>query len=126
MNLRKATATILIVSLLVIAQPIDTVRCEFGDDQEPIFNADIWLIQVDKSEMDSIEKELGFHLNPPDGKVFLSKEERSKLLKAFENAKSAKILRADSLRTFQGCCNARWQDEEVKFPYKYKHAISDQ
>jgi hypothetical protein len=88
--------------------------------ERPGYNAEIRLIQIDKVEMDAIEKEVGFHLNPPDGKVLLTPDERKKLLAAFEQAESAEYLEVEQLRAFPECCNLRKQAEEIRYPTSFE------
>lgn len=88
---------------------------------------DLYCIQLDKSELDAIEDEIGFHLDPPDGKVLLTKAERTKLLNAIEKAESAQFLGREILISIPGCSCGRdkRRSEEVRYPTSYAPALAD-
>jgi hypothetical protein len=82
----------------------------------------IMCIEISEAEIENIEKQIGFSLNPLNGKIILTPEERKKLLDAVEKSRSAKILGSESVTSLFMCqCGiGKEESEEIRYPASYK------
>ena len=89
-------------------------------DSEKWIPVNIWtsisFIQIDKKEMDAVEKQIGFKLDPEDGKLYLNLEEKKKLMPALEKAKSFEILASGSVLSISGQQGYVKLAEEIRYP----------
>jgi Flp pilus assembly secretin CpaC len=87
--------------------------------QEQYIVGQVWVsvdfVQLDKKDFGSVEKELGFLLDPICGKVMLKPDEKKKLMEAIEKAPSADFLGSASLMTLTGGQGQTQLVEEIRY-----------
>jgi len=72
-------------------------------------------IQLDRKDIEEVEKNLGFPLDPIDGKVVLDSGERKKLMAAIDKAQSVDYLGSASVLAIPGQCAQSKLVEEVRY-----------
>jgi hypothetical protein len=76
-------------------------------------------VELDRATMRDFEESLGFKLSPPDGKAFLTGDEKENLLALVEKDKRASLVASLAVVTPSGQ-QAQGEDvEEVSFPAEY-------
>ncbi len=80
---------------------------------------EVQFIQLDKIDMNEVEKEIGFTLSPPDGKLILSPQEKSKLLEAIAVKKSTETIGTASVVTLSGEQAQMQTVEQVRYPTEF-------
>ncbi len=78
-----------------------------------------WFIELDKKDMDDVEKKIGFSLDPVNGKFYLNAREREILMNALEVAPSVEYLGAASIVTISGQQAQAQLVEEVLYPTEF-------
>ena len=100
--------------------PAGTSPFQKTSDSEKWIPVNIWtsitFIQIDKKEMDAVEKQIGFKLDPEDGKLYLSLEEKKKLMAVLEKAKTFEILASGSILSISGQQGSVNLVEEIRYP----------
>ena len=76
----------------------------------------VYFIQLDKKDMDAVEKKIGFSLDPSTGKPYLDAKERKKLMDALDEAPSIEYLGSASTVTISGQQAQTQLVEEVRYP----------
>ena len=129
----KKLRTLLIVLLLLVAGTMLRVSTSYSQagvkevpptwKQYEMQTANVWVevqfIQLDKIDMDEVEKEIGFTLTPPDGKLILSPQEKSKLLEAITAKKNAETIGTASLVTLSGQQVQMQTVEQIRYPTEF-------
>ncbi len=108
----------MLVFFLLVALPAAGPQWHW-DDLADEFNLDVYYIQIDRTEMHAIEQELGFKLGHPSGKIFLTPDERKKLLDALRNAESAEVIGQGANRAMAGMCEMTQHVEEIRYPIEF-------
>ncbi len=85
-------------------------------------------VQLDRKDMEEVERDLGFPLDPIDGKVVLDSGERKKLMGAIDKAPSVEYLGSASVLTIPGGQAQSELVEEVRYweeTLEYKEVEED-
>ncbi len=129
----KKLRSLLIVLLFLVAGTmfrVSTLYSQAGVKEVPPTSkqyetqtANVWLevqfIQLDKIDMSEVEKEIGFTFIPPDGKLILSPQEKSKLLEAIAAKKSAETIGTASVVTLSGEQVQMQTVEQIRYPTEF-------
>ena len=120
--MRNHTAVELFIILLGVSFLI-SVEAEKSQAAKPAdITTEFMCIELSKAELEKIEKTIGFSLDPLDGKILLSGDERKKLLAAIRESESAEILGTRSITSLPMCqCGLKKEESErIKYPARYR------
>ena len=78
------------------------------------------IVQIDLTELKKVEEELGYVLDPPDGKVMFTGAERRELLEALEKAESFEYIGTETMTVNSDNASQTQKVEEVRYNSEYE------
>jgi hypothetical protein len=119
------TVLIFSVGLLLCAARTSPEEAPVAVEPGPPPEVNVWVeaifVELDRAATRDFEEKLGFKLSPPDGKAFLSAEDKEKILGTVAETENARIIASVAVLTIPGQQTQTGHVEELTYATEFKY-----